>query len=62
MLIFVNALFFSHEVKLFLLLLLLSNCNHQVGYFVAMMPAGYVCVSVIHQTLDMGYRICSMRM
>ena len=34
-----------------LLLLPLSNRNHQVDYFVPMVHAGYVCVSVIHQTL-----------
>ena len=34
----------------------LSDHSHQVDYFVAMVHAEYVCVSIIRRILDMGYR------
>ena len=42
-------------------LLLLSNQNHQVDHFVAMVHVWYFCVSMIHQTLTWttGYVTCA---
>ena len=46
-------------IALEFLVLPLSDHNHQVGYFVAMVHAGYVFVSIVHET-DVDYWIFTM--
>ena len=50
----------SYTCHLQIVILLLSDRNYQVHYFVAMVLAGYFCVSRKPPNSDMGYRIFNM--